>query len=93
MTTSAKRFRTMMADVLRALECVPCRYDRYIWVILKKNATGYNYICTRINDFKEVVTNASVQINKIASAFIVKEHGPRNYYLGNDYTYHDGQDM
>ena len=26
-------------------------------------------------------------------AFLVKEHGPRKYYLGNDYVYHDGQDM
>jgi hypothetical protein len=25
--------------------------------------------------------------------FLVKEQGPRKYYLGNDYTYHDGQDM
>ena len=24
---------------------------------------------------------------------MVKEHGPRSYYLGNDYTYHDGEDM
>ena len=31
-------------------------------------------------------------VDRIATVFLVKEHGPRNYYLGNDYTYHDGQD-
>ena len=25
--------------------------------------------------------------------FLINEHGPRNYYLGNKYTYHIGQDM
>ena len=25
--------------------------------------------------------------------FLVKEHGPRVYYLGNDYTYYDAEDM
>ena len=29
----------------------------------------------------------------IASIFLIKSHGPRNYYLGCDYTYHDGEDM
>ena len=32
-------------------------------------------------------------IDQIASVFLVKEQVPRKYYLGNEYTYHDGQDM
>ena len=31
-------------------------------------------------------------VDRIATVFLVKEHGQRNYSLGNDYTYHDGQD-
>ena len=32
-------------------------------------------------------------IDRTAAVFQVKEHSPRNYYLGNDYTYRDGQDI
>ena len=32
-------------------------------------------------------------VDHIAGMFLVKEHGPRAYYLGNDYAYHDGEDM
>ena len=32
-------------------------------------------------------------VDRIVSVFLVKEYGPRNYYLGNDYTYHGTQDM
>ena len=32
-------------------------------------------------------------IDLIAKEFMIKEHGPRLYYLGNDYTYHEGQDI
>ena len=27
----------------------------------------------------------------ISGAFLVKEHGPRKYYLGNDYAFHEAQ--
>ena len=60
---------------------------------LRDNKTGYDYIFTYVNDFKVLAKNISMWINNIASAFIVKEHGLRNYYLGNDYIYHRGQDM
>ena len=33
-----------------------------------------------------------IWVDRIATVFMVKEHDPRNYYLGNYYTYHDGRD-
>ena len=32
-------------------------------------------------------------LDMIASVFLVKKHGSRNYYLGNNYIYHETQDM
>lgn len=60
---------------------------------MRDDLTGYDYICTHVDDFKVVAKNPTMWIDRIASIFLVKEHGPRNYYLGNDYTYHDGQDI
>ena len=32
-------------------------------------------------------------LTKISANFLVKSHGLRSYYLGNDYIYHDVEDM
>ena len=55
--------------------------------------TGYDYICTHIDDFKIVVKDPTIQIDHIDSVFLIKEHEPLIYYLGNDYNYHDGENM
>ena len=34
-----------------------------------------------------------IWIERIAGAFLIKKHGPRNYYLDNDYMYHETFDM
>ena len=54
---------------------------------------GYDYICTHVDNFKVVAHDAGMWIDRIASAFLVKSHGPRDYYLCCDYTYHDGEDI
>ena len=40
-----------------------------------------------------VAKDPTVWIDRIAYVFLIKEQGPRKYYLGNDYTFHYGQDM
>ena len=37
--------------------------------------------------------NPSFWVGCMSTAFLVISHGPSNYYLGNDYTYHDGEHM
>ena len=68
LTTSAERFRTMLANFLRTLGFVPSRYDRDVWMRLRNNKTGYDYICTHVDDFKVVAKKPSYWIDHIASA-------------------------
>ena len=93
LTTSAERFRTMLADYLRTIEFIPSRFDRDVWMRMRDTNDGYDYICTHVDDFKVVAKNPNMWVDRTASVFLVKEHGPHNYYLGNDYTYHDTEDM
>ena len=93
LTTSAERFRTKFADFLRTLGFTSCRFDRDVWLRLCDTADGYDFICTHVDDFKVVAKDPGMWVDRIASMFLVKEHGPRAYYLGNDYTYHDTEDM
>ena len=93
LTTSAERFRTLFADFLRTLGFHPSRFDRDVWMRMRDTKDGYDYICTHVDDFKVVVHDANMWVDRIASAFLVKSHGPRDYYLGCNYKYHDGEDM
>ena len=89
LTTSAERFHTLFADFIRSIGFTPTRFDRDVWMRLRDDESGYDYICTHVDDFKVVARNPELWIERIAGAFLIKEHGPRNYYLGNDYTFQD----
>ena len=60
---------------------------------LRDDKSGYDYICTHLDDFKCVAKDPGMWIDRISSTFFVKESGPRSYYLGNDYTCHAEHDM
>jgi hypothetical protein len=89
LTTSAERYRTLFADFLRGEGFKPTRYDRDVWMRLRDTNDGYDYICTHVDDFKIVAKDPHAWMDKIAKSFLVKESGPREYYLGNDYKFHD----
>ena len=60
---------------------------------LRDDNIEYDYIYTHVYYFKVVVKNPSIWIDRIASIFLIKEHGPRNYYRRNNYTYHSDQNI
>ena len=93
LTTSAERFRTMLVDFLRTLGFFPSRFDRDVWIRLRDTKDGYDFICTHVDNFKVVVKDPDILTERVASVFLIKEHGPRKYHLGNDCKYHDDQDM
>ena len=87
-TISAERFRTMLADFLRTLFFVHSRFERDVWMRLRDTKDGYDYMYTHVDDFKVIAKDLDIWIERIASIFLIKEYGPRKYYLGNDYKYH-----
>ena len=60
---------------------------------LRDEKAGYDYIYTHVDDFKIATKDPTIWSDRIASIFLTKEHGPRSYQLGNDYNYHDGENM
>ena len=82
-----------MVDFLRILGFKPSRFDRGVWMSMRDANDGFDCICTHVDDFKVVAIDPNMWVDRIASVFLVKEYGPRNYLLGNDYTYHDTHDM
>ena len=78
LTTGAERFHTLLADFLRSIGFKPSRFDRDVWMRLRDEKDGYDYICTHVDDFKVVAKEPGMWIERIAGAFLIKEHGPRN---------------
>ena len=98
LTTSAERYRTLFADFLRGLGFNPTRFDRDVWMRKREapdgsSYSGYDYICTHVDDFKIVAKDPERWMTHIEQTFLVKESGVRDYYLGNNYKYHEGQDL
>ena len=53
-----------------------------MWLLEIKD--GYDFICTHVDEFKVVAKDPDIWIKRIASISLIKEHGPRKYYLDND---------
>ena len=60
---------------------------------LRDAKDGCDYIYTHIDNFKLVAKDADSWLQKISHTFLVKSHGPRSYYLVNNYTYREDLDV
>ena len=54
LTTSAERFRTMLADFFCTLGFILSRFDRDVWMMLRDFKDGFDYICTYVDTSKVV---------------------------------------
>ena len=53
--TSTAQWRNLFANFLRKLHFKPTKYDREVWVRMREDDVGYDYVCTHVDDFKIVV--------------------------------------
>ena len=82
----SRAFRGHFADFLQSLGFCSARYDQDIWMRMHEDGTGYDYICTRVDDFKIVARDPDCWLPQISGVFLLKSTGPPSYYLGNDYV-------
>ena len=62
-------------------------YDCDVWMQMCEDKTGYDYICTHVDDFKIVAHDPNRWLTQISAVFLFKSTGPPSYYLGNDYVW------
>ena len=65
--------------------CSAC-YDHDVWMRMREDRTGYDYICTHVDDFKIVAHDPDCWLTQISGVFLLKSTGPPSYYLGNNYV-------
>ena len=85
--SSSRAFHGHFADFLRSMGFCSVRYDCDIWMWMREDGTGYDYICTHVDDFKIVAHDPDHWLTQISGVFLLKSTGPPSYYLGNDYMW------
>ena len=85
MKTSAERWRAHFAATLRSFGFESSRADSDVWLRARENKSGYDYICTHVDDFTIAAKDPAHWMSLIESNYSVKDIGPPKYYLGNDY--------
>ena len=84
LTTFVERFRMIFVHSLGTLGVVTSHFDRDVYVWLRDPKDGFDFICTDVDDFKALAKDPDIWIEYITSVFLIKENGPRQYYLVND---------
>ena len=87
--SSSRAYRETFAAFMRTIGFEPTRYDRDVWMRLREDESGYDYLCTHVDDFKVVAKDPQRWVNAIAGAFQLKCSGAPDYYLGMDYYFDD----
>ncbi|CAJ1970455.1 unnamed protein product [Cylindrotheca closterium] len=72
---------------MRTIGFQSSRYDCDVWMRLREDNKGYDYLCTHMNDFKVVAKDPQRWVNAIAGAFQLKCFGKPDYYLGMDHNF------
>lgn len=53
----------------------------------------YDYLCTHVDDFKIVAKDPQRWVDAIAEKFTLKNSGPPDHYLGNDYQWSSSENV
>ena len=85
--SSSRAFHRHFADFLQSMGFHSVHYDRDIWMWLREDKTGYDYICTHVDNFKIVACDPNCWLTQFSGVFLLKSTGPPSYYLGNDYVW------
>ena len=74
--SSSRAFRVHFADFLRSLGFSATRYDRDVWMRVREEQDGYDYVCTHVDDFKIVAKDPERWKSLISVTFLLKSIGP-----------------
>jgi hypothetical protein len=83
--TSAERWHSHFADTLWSLGFKQTRFDNDVWIRLNIDKDVYDYLYTHVDNFMICAKDAKLIMDHIEKVYTIKDIGPPNYYLGNDY--------
>jgi hypothetical protein len=83
--SSAERWQAHFAETLRSMGFQSSRADQDVWLRLRDDRTGYDYICTHVDNFTIFPKDPWFYMKTLQLLYIVRDVGPPKYYLGKHY--------
>jgi hypothetical protein len=80
--SSGNRWHAHFAKTLYNMGFEPTRYDRDVWIRDRPDGTGYDYICTYVDDFLIVAKDAWHYIKELQKVYNIKDPKHPELYLG-----------
>jgi hypothetical protein len=84
--SSGNCWHVHFAKTLYSLGFEPTRYDSDVWIKLRQDKTGYDYICTYVDDFLIVAKDAWQYMKELQKVYVIKDPKSPELYLGALYT-------
>jgi hypothetical protein len=71
--------------MLRSMGFASLRADSDVWLRCREDNSGYDYICTHVDDFTIFAKDPWPYMRHLQSLYVIRDVGPPKYYLGNDF--------
>jgi hypothetical protein len=84
--SSGNRWHVHFAKTLYYLGFEPTTYDNDVWIKLRPDGMGYDYICTYVDDFLIVAKDAWSYMKELQKVYNIKDPKHPDLYLGALYT-------
>ena len=88
LASSSSQWHMHFSTTLRDLGFEPTRFDRDCWIREHKDGKTYEYVCSYVDDFILFSKSPYKIMKKLEDVYTIKDIGPPDYYLGNDYKTH-----
>ena len=81
--SSARAFHSHRSDSTRSMGFVPTRYDCDVWIKDRGGGTGYDHICTHVDNLLVVAKDPNQHMDLLATKHNLRDVGPPECHLGN----------
>jgi hypothetical protein len=84
--TSGNRWHAHFANTLHSMGFIPTRFDPDVWLRLRDDKSGYDYISTYVDDFLITARDPWPFMKQLQEVYKIKDPDSPTMYLGALYT-------
>jgi hypothetical protein len=83
--SSGARWHAHFETTLHTLGFVPTRFDHDVWIKMRADNSGYDYISTYVDDFLITAKDPWEYMKKLQEVYVIKDPKTPDFYLGASY--------
>jgi hypothetical protein len=84
--SSGAQWHAHFAKTLHTMGFNPTRFDNDVWIKIRNDGSGYDYISTYVDDFLITAKDPWFYMKQLQEIYLIKEPKTPDFYLGATYT-------